>query len=113
MDILNKITLKQKIIKVLQDYLEFLGNDPESKIQLVIDESQDHYLLIEIGWHQNKRIYGTLIHLDIINEKIWIQQDGTEEGIAYELTNLGISPQQIVLAYKTVERRKITDFAVS
>ncbi len=113
MDTLNKNTLKQAIIKVLQDYLEFLGNDPESSIQLVIDESQDHYLLIETGWHQNRRIYGTLIHIDIINEKIWIQQDGTEEGIANELVNLGISPQQIVLAYKTVSRRKITDFAVS
>ena len=113
MDTLDKVALKQAIITVLQDYLEFLGDDPESEIQLVIDEAQDHYLFIEIGWHQNRRIYGTLIHIDIINEKIWIQQDGTEEGIANELVNLGISPQQIVLAYKTPERRKITDFAVS
>lgn len=114
MDNLNTVALKQAIIKILQDYLEFLGNDPESEeIELVIDETQDHYLLIETGWHQNRRIYGTLIHIDIINEKIWIQQDGTEEGIANELVNLGISPQQIVLAYKTLERRQITDFAVS
>ena len=113
MDTLNKDALKQAIIKVLQGYLEFLGNDPESDIQLVIDEVQDHYLLIETGWHQNRRIYGTLIHIDIINEKIWIQQDGTEEGIANELVNKGISPRAIVLAYKNLERRKITDFAVS
>jgi hypothetical protein len=113
MDTLNKTALKQAAIKVIQDYLEFLGNDPESEIELVIDETRDRYLLIETGWHQNRRIYGTLIHIDIINEKIWIQQDGTEEGIANELVNLGISPQQIVLAYKTLERRKITDFAVS
>jgi len=26
-----------------------------------------------------------LLHLDIINEKIWIQYDGTEDGIADEL----------------------------
>ena len=113
MDTLNKDALKQAIIKVLQDYLEFLGSDPESTIQLVIDEKQDHYLLIETGWHLNRRIYGTLIHIDIINQKLWVQQDGTEEGIANELVNQGISPQQIVLAYKTIERRKITDFAVS
>ncbi len=113
MDTLNKLELKQAIIKVLQDYIEFLGNDPESEIQLVIDETQDHYLLIEIGWHQNRRIYGTLIHIDIINEKIWIQLDGTEEGVANELVKQGISPQQIVLAFKSLERRRITDFAVS
>ncbi len=113
MDTLDKVTLKKAIIRVLQEYFEYLGDDPESEIQLVIDEAQDHYLFIEIGWHHNRRIYGTLIHIDIINEKIWIQQDGTEEGIANELVNLGVSPQQIVLAYKTLERRKITDFAVS
>ncbi len=113
MDTLDKVALKQAIIRVLQEYVEYLGDDPESEIQLVIDEAQDHYLFIEIGWHHNRRIYGTLIHIDIINDKIWIQQDGTEEGIANELVNLGISPQQIVLAYKTLESRKITDFAVS
>jgi hypothetical protein len=113
MDTLNKINLKQAIIKVLEDYRNFLGSDLESEIQLVIDETREHYLLIETGWHHNQRIYGTLIHLNIINNKIWIQQDGTEEGIANELVNVGISPQQIVLAFKNIERRKITDFAVS
>ncbi|MGK7918681.1 MAG: XisI protein [Trichodesmium sp.] len=111
MDTLN-IELKEAIIKVLQDYIEYLGNDPEMQCQLIIDETRNHYLLIEIGWQNSRRIYGTLIHLDIINQKIWIQQDGTEEGIADELVNLGVPHQQIVLAFKTVERRKITDFAV-
>ncbi|NEP89096.1 MAG: XisI protein [Okeania sp. SIO2C2] len=111
MDTLN-IELKQAIIKVLQDYIEYIGNDPETQIQLVIDETRNHYLLIEIGWQNSRRIYGTLIHLDIINQKIWIQQDGTEEGVANEFVNLGISHQQIVLGFKTPERRKITDFAV-
>jgi len=32
------------------------------------------------------------LHIDIIDQKIWIQQDGTETGIANELVNLGISP---------------------
>lgn len=113
MDTLNKSDLKQIIIKVLQDYIEFLGNDPESDLQLIIDEKEDHYLIIETGWHKNQRIYGSLIHIDIIKEKIWIQQDGTEEGVANELVKQGISPQQIVLAFKTLERRKITDFAIS
>ena len=113
MDTLDKLNLKQTIIQVLQDYLEFLGNDDESEFQLVIDENQNHYLLVETGWQKNLRIYGTLIHVDIINSKIWIQHDGTEAGVANELVSLGIPRTQIVLAYKTLERRKITDFAVS
>jgi hypothetical protein len=73
----------------------------------------ERQLLIETGWQNNRRIYGTLIHIDIIGEKIWIQQDGTEEGIANELTRLDIPKDQIVLAYKSPERRQITEFAVS
>jgi hypothetical protein len=113
MDSITTQQLQQASIKVLRGYHDFLGNDPESELQLIFDENNHHYLLLEAGWHKNQRIYGNLIHLDIINSKIWIQQDGTEIGIANELVDLGISPQQIVLALKTLERRKITDFAVS
>lgn len=111
MDDLNN--LKQAAIKVLQDYYDFLGQDPDSELQLIIDETNNHYLLLETGWHKNQRIYGSLIHIDLLNGKLWIQHDGTEEGIANELVKLGVSPQQIVLAFKTPERRKITDFAVA
>jgi len=113
MDTLTNQNLEEAVTKVLQDYLEFLGNDPDSNIELIIDKEKKHYLLVEIGWQNDRRIYGSLIHINIINNKIWIQQDGTEEGIANELVKEGISPQQIVLAFKTPERRKITDFAVS
>lgn len=113
MDTLTNQNLEEAVTKVLQNYLEFLGNDPDSNIELIIDKEKKHYLLVEIGWQNDRRIYGSLIHINIINNKIWIQQDGTEEGIANELVKEGISPQQIVLAFKTPERRKITDFAVS
>ena len=77
------------------------------------NETNNHYLLLETGWYKNQRLYGSIIHIDLINEKLWIQHDSTEEGVANELVKLGISPQQIVLAFKTPERRKITDFAVA
>lgn len=105
--------LKQGCIRVLNDYLDFLGSDPHSEAYLAMDEANHHYLLIEVGWQSSQRIYGTLIHLDVIEQKIWIQQDGTEAGVATELVELGIPKDQIVLAFKSPERRQITEFAVS
>ncbi len=64
-------------------------------------------------WLKGQRIYGVLIHIDIIDNKFWIQQDGTEEGIAEELVSMGIPKENIVLAYKSLPRRQITEFAVS
>ncbi|MEL7035680.1 MAG: XisI protein [Cyanobacteria bacterium J06592_8] len=105
--------LKQAILTVLQDYIEFLGDDPNSQLHLIVDEKNDHYLLLETGWQGEHRIYGSFIHLDIINNKIWIQHDGTEEGVALELTAQGIDKQQIVLGFKSLERRKITEYAIA
>ena len=111
MDAITK--LKQAAIQVIQDYYDFLGQDPDSELQLIIDEKNNHYLLLETGWYKNQRLYGSIIHIDLTNGKLWIQHDSTEEGVANELVKLGISPQKIVLAFKTPERRKITDFAVA
>lgn len=69
-------------------------------------------LLAEIGWQNGRRIYGTLLHIDIIDQKLWIQQDGIEEGIADELVALGVPKQQIVLGFKPIDRRKVTEFAI-
>jgi hypothetical protein len=54
-----------------------------------------------------------MIHVDIINGKIWIQRDGTEYGIANELVNAGIPKNQIVLAFQPADIRQYTEFAVA
>ena len=107
------VTLQQKIIQVLQDYLDFISGDPDTNAYLTLDKENHHYLLIETGWQNDYRIYGTLIHIDIIGDKIWIQHDGTEEGIANELIRLHVPKDSIVLAYKSPDHRQITEFAVS
>jgi len=37
----SKLYLKDSIIKVLQDYLDFLGEDPETQLELILDEKND------------------------------------------------------------------------
>ncbi|MDB9307513.1 element excision factor XisI family protein [Aphanizomenon sp. CS-733/32] len=37
------------------------------------------------------------MHIDIINNQVWIQRDGTEDGITNELVNASIPKNQIVL----------------
>lgn len=112
MDLLNS-NYQEIIEKVLNDYANFLGNDAHVQIELVFDRERDRYLLVETGWENTRRIYGVLLHLDIINDKIWIQHDGTEAGIATELVALGVPKNCIVLGFKSLQRRQITEFAVS
>jgi len=81
--------------------------------QPVFDRVGDHYLLMLIGREGARRVHGSLIHVDIRNGKFWIQRDGTEYGIARELLDAGVPKEHIVLAFKSPELRRHTDFAVT
>ena len=50
-------------------------------------------------------MHGCLIHVDIIDGKIWIQRDGTERGVAQDLIDAGVPRDQIVLAFRAAEAR--------
>lgn len=81
--------------------------------EVIFDRSNDHYLLVNIGWRDDRRIHGSLIHIDIINGKVWIQRDGTEHGIANDLVRAGIPKDQIVLGFRPPEVRPYTEYAVA
>lgn len=104
-------TIRDIIEKTLRGHVY---PDPMSKIetQIVFDRNNDHYLILHVGWGKQRRVHGVLAHIDLIGEKIWIQTDGTEVGLANELVEAGLSPQQIVLGFRIPEIRKHTGFAV-
>jgi hypothetical protein len=81
--------------------------------ELVFDRKRDRYLLMLTGWDRGKRVHGALIHLDIIDGKVWVQRDGTEDGVANELLEAGVPKEQIVLAFRSPELRPSTGFAVA
>ncbi|WP_225977609.1 XisI protein [Nostoc sp. CENA543] len=89
-----------------------LVRDESIQAQTIFDTERDHYQLVYVGWHNSKRIYGTVLHLDIIDSKIWIQQDGTEVGIANKLVELGVPKRDIVLGFDPPKFRHYTEFAV-
>lgn len=107
-----KTQYRNVVEQILEDYAAFLGNDEQVQVELIFDREHDRYLLVEIGWQNDDRIYGTLLHIDIVDGKLWIQQDGTEAGVAEELVAAGVPKSQIVLGFKPPDRRRLTEFAV-
>jgi hypothetical protein len=70
-------------------------------------------MLLDIGWYGHEYIHHTPIHVDIIDGKIWVQYDDSEEGIATDLLAAGVPRQDIVLGFRPPELRQYTEFAVS
>jgi hypothetical protein len=48
-----------------------------------------------------------LLHIDIIDHKLWIQHDRTEEGVAVDLVAAGIPKEQIVLGFEPLNNENI------
>lgn len=82
--------------------------------ELVFDEKNDRYVVTAVGWESRvQRTYRPIIHIDIIGDKVWIQWDGTEDGIAYDLEEAGVPKSDIVLAFHPADVRPHTGYAVA
>jgi hypothetical protein len=81
--------------------------------EVILDRTRDRYVWMDVGWDGNRRVHGCLVHIDIIDGKIWIQRDGTEEGIAADLERAGIHKEHIVLEFRPPEVREHTGYAIA
>lgn len=107
---------REIIEKVLSEYAKFYraANDQradENMVETVFDREGNHYVLFNIAWKGYDRTHYAVVHLDIINGKIWIQKDETEEGVATDLEKYGVPKDKIVLAFKSPALRKYTEYA--
>jgi len=104
----------RKIIReLIETYAQYRPARGDVQIEVIFDEGHDHYELMYAGWNGPYRVHGSVLHIDIRQEKIWIQHDGTEDGIAETFVKAGIPRDCIVLAFKPPEIRPYTDFAVA
>lgn len=103
---------RQLIQNLLIKYSEIKSINEDVEAQIIFDCEREHYQLVHAGWSNKRRVYGCVVHLDIKNEKIWIQHDGTDIGIANELVARGVPKTDIVLAFQSPFKRQFTEFAL-
>ncbi len=104
---------REAIKKVISEYGQYKLDVEDVRTELIFHRDGDNYLLFRVGWDDSRRIYGCIMHFDIIDGKIWIQYNGTEVGVAEELLALGVPKEDIVLGYHSPYMRQFTEYAVS
>jgi XisI protein len=104
---------RQTIETVLSEYASLPYSYAPIEAEVVFDRTRDRYLWMDVGWDKDRRIHGCLVHIDLIDGKIWIQRDGTEDGIAADLERAGIPKEDIVLGFRPPELRPYTGYAVA
>jgi hypothetical protein len=112
---------RQIICSILTENTEIPYSYGNIQHETIFDREQDRYVVMILGREPvpefsptaTRRVHGCLIHVDIIDGKIWIQRDGTEEGIATELTKAGIPRERIVLGFRSERLRQDIEFAIA
>ncbi len=111
---MDKITQYREYIKtLLTNYAKDDISTEEVDVQLIFDTENDHYQWMNVGWEHLNRVYITIIHLDIKNGKIWLQQNLTEENPAADLVKMGVPREDIVLGLHPPYKRPYTDYGVA
>ena len=111
MDSLNMY--RQAVESVLTVYTTIPYAHGDLRCEALFDREHDRYALMSLGWMAGDRVHFCLVHIDIIDGKLWIEHDNTEDGVATELVEAGVPKSHIVLAFRSPEFRKHTEYAVA
>ena len=104
---------RNAVRKIIYEYASYKPSHGQIDTEAIIDPEKDHYEVMHVGWDGVRRVHGSVVHIDIISEKVWIQYDGTSYPVAEALLAAGIPREAIVLGFHPAELRQYTDFAVA
>jgi hypothetical protein len=99
------------IKKILSEYIELDKRQPAEGIEylLIADDERGHYLWLNLGWKDGKRINAETIYVRIVEGKFCIETDWTENGIAEDLIAAGVPEDDIVLAFQPPSIRHLVE----
>src|SRR5579862_3705522 len=92
--------------KVLDVYTKIPYAHGDLTCEAIYDRNRGRFVLITLGWDDDERVHHPLVHIDIVNDKLWIQTDNTEHGVAPDLVQAGIPKANVVLAFRPLEMRQ-------
>jgi len=101
------------VSRLIEEYASYKPSHGQIETEAIVDRVKDHYEVMHVGWDGSRRIHGSVVHIDIVDDKVWIQYDGTSRPVADELVAEGIPREDIVLGFHPAEVRQYTDFAVN
>lgn len=101
------------LTRVIEDEAQRVSTSADIEVCVLCDPVHHQYQLLYLGWQGGKRIFTPMIHLRIRNDKVWVEQDGTEDGVATRLLEAGVPHEEIVLAFYSPQKRQYTEFAVA
>lgn len=100
------------IVQYLEEYAAIpYANSPGIEKQVIADYQRNHFQLVSVGWNKGSFEHSTILHFDIKNGKVWVQQNWTELPVGDDLIELGIAKSDVVLGFVPEDVRSYSGFA--
>ena len=103
--------VRDAVGRVMGEYAAFRTSRKDVEAVLIVDAERRHFLLMYIGWDGPRRVHHVAVHVEIRGNKVWLQCDNTDLGVAEDLVAAGIPRDAIVLGFRAREIRPHTGFA--
>ena len=111
----KKIETYQNIItKLLEEYADSFNQSSKSiEAKLIFDFERLSFQLLNIGWRKGEYFFYVVFHLEIKNDKVWVNENRTDLLIAQMLVEEGIPKTDIVLGLQSPETRAFSGYAIA
>ncbi|MGB3509537.1 MAG: XisI protein [Microcoleaceae cyanobacterium] len=111
---MDKLELYRTCIQtLLEKYALSKSRNEDVENELFFDPIRNHYQLMRVGWKGLERIYYTVLHFDIKDDKIWLQHNATDIDVGQELIEMGIAQEDIVLGLHPPYKRPYTGYGIA
>lgn len=109
---MDRLNLYRNSVKqIIERCYSIKSDNPNIQVNLIIDQERNHFIVMDIGWeNEESRIYDVVMHLSIIENKIWIQKDVTDMNPAEELIQKGVPKEDIMIGFMPLYKRKYSEF---
>jgi hypothetical protein len=110
---MNDRRYRNAIIDALNEVAARSANNVKVRTVTVFDESSNQYQILDLGWDDaGKRVFQPMIHLELLDGKIWIQENMTDLDVAKVLLEWGVEPSDIVLGMHSASLRRFSEYAI-
>jgi XisI protein len=112
---MDKLKHHRNIVKqVITEHAQLMQRQPlpGEEVVTLFDEATDNYMLLRLGWVRGKRLYSITLHLRLVDGKVRVEQDWTEDAVA-ELVAAGVPREDMVLAFNPPGMQQANEFAIA
>jgi hypothetical protein len=82
---MDKLERYREIVRsLIEEYASYKPSHGQIETEAIVDPERDHYEVMHVGWDGPRRVHGSVVHLDIIGGKVWLQYDGITRPVADE-----------------------------